>query len=83
MTFITLIKGFVCAGILYLPKNYYNGGYIFSPLALVLSCIFTAIWLIKLLKSRDACLANSFEDIGFKAAGRFGKNIVSFFLVVS
>jgi hypothetical protein len=50
---------------------------------LVLSCIFTAICLIKLLKARDACLAHSFEDIGFKAAGRFGKNIVSFFLVVS
>ena len=83
MTFITLVKGFVCSGILYLPKNYYNGGYIFSPIALIISCIFTSLCTIKLIKARDTCLANSYEDIGLKAAGKFGKNLVSIFLVIS
>lgn len=27
MSYITLIKGFIGSGVLYLPNSYYNGGY--------------------------------------------------------
>jgi amino acid permease len=83
MTFFTLVKGFVCGGILYLPKNYYNGGYLFSPIAIILSCIITSVCILKLLKAREACKARSFEDIGNKAYGKFGKNLVGVYLVLS
>lgn len=42
-TYISLIKGFVCTGVLYLPKAFWNGGYIFSALCLFLSYILTMI----------------------------------------
>jgi proton-coupled amino acid transporter len=40
-TFVTLIKGFVATGVLYLPKSFVNGGWGFSILALIVSCICT------------------------------------------
>jgi hypothetical protein len=40
-TFVTLIKGFVASAILYLPKSFVNGGWGFSIIALVVSCLVT------------------------------------------
>lgn len=36
-TFFTLIKGFVAAGVLFLPKGWRNGGWLFSTITLLLS----------------------------------------------
>lgn len=40
-TFLTLMKGFVASAVLYLPKSFVNGGWGFSILALIISCIVT------------------------------------------
>lgn len=48
-TYITLIKGFVCTAVLYLPRAYWNGGYIFSAVCLFLSFILTLVCARKLL----------------------------------
>ena len=40
-TFLTLIKGFVCTGCLYLPKSFINGGWTFQIVMLVISCLIT------------------------------------------
>ena len=42
-TFFTLVKGFVATGVLFLPKGWRNGGWLFSSSALVMSCIFSSI----------------------------------------
>ena len=40
-TFFTLVKGFVASGILFLPKGWRNGGWLFSSVTLFFSSIFT------------------------------------------
>ena len=36
-TFFTLIKGFVATGVLFLPKGWVNGGWLFSSVAMLMS----------------------------------------------
>jgi membrane protein insertase Oxa1/YidC/SpoIIIJ len=40
-TYFTLIKGFVCTGIIYLPKSFINGGWGFSILVFIFSMLLT------------------------------------------
>jgi hypothetical protein len=47
-TVFTLFKGFVASSILYMPKNFINGGWLLSPLALILSMSMT-LYCAKLL----------------------------------
>lgn len=74
-TYITLIKGFVCTGILYLPTAYWNGGYIFSIVALFLAYVLTIVCGMKLIEvSRlDAYKGMSFSEIGEALYGRKGR----------
>ena len=47
-TCFTIFKGFVATGILYVPKDFKNGGYIFTPITLIGSLIVT-LYCAKLL----------------------------------
>ena len=47
-TCFTIFKGFVATGILYVPKDFKNGGYIFTPITLVGS-LFATLYCAKLL----------------------------------
>ena len=51
-TFFTLIKGFIGTGILFLPKGFENGGYLFSPIALLFAGALTCYCTTKLLAAR-------------------------------
>ena len=62
-TFFTLIKGFVATAVLFLPKGFKNGGYIFSPVALTASAILTFYCAVLLLRVRDKA-RGSFSEIG-------------------
>jgi amino acid permease len=46
------VKGFICTGIVYLPQEFYYGGYGFSIIALLISFFFTTICSFKLLEVR-------------------------------
>ena len=81
--YFTLLKGFVCAGVLYLPTNVQEGGWGFSCIGLFLSYLFTTLCMFKLLAALKACGGDSFKDIGVKAYGKTGKVLVEIFLVVS
>lgn len=74
-TYITLIKGFVCTGILYLPTAYWNGGYIFSIVALFLAYVLTIVCGMKLIEvSRlDEYKGMSFSEIGEALYGKKGR----------
>ena len=82
-TYIMLLKGFICTGILYIPKNFLNGGWGWSLIAMILSYILTIICAYKLLDARKKCNAVSFTDIGFAAYGKPGKIIVDVMLAIS
>jgi proton-coupled amino acid transporter len=78
-TFFTLLKGFVASGVLFLPKGFVTGGWLFSSVVLSLSCVLTIVCSLKLIAIRKKYKL-SFSQIGFKAYGTPGKMIVDFFL---
>jgi len=63
-TYFTLMKGFVCSSILYLPKSFVNGGWLFTSGALIFSCIVTTVAAMLLLEIRQKMNATSYSDIG-------------------
>jgi amino acid permease len=82
-TYFSLLKGFVCTGILYLPKNFKNGGWLWAFASMVLSFILTLYCAIKLLEAKSKTKNGSFSDIGFNALGKPGKILVDIFLSLS
>lgn len=79
-TYFSLLKGFVCTGILYLPKNFRNGGWAWAFVSMVLSFFLTLFCMIKLLECKQKTPGGSFTDIGMKAMGLKGKYMVDVFL---
>ena len=79
-TYFSLLKGFVCTGILYLPKNFRNGGWAWALVSMVLSFFMTLFCMIKLLECKQRTPGGSFTDIGMKALGLKGKYMVDVFL---
>ena len=81
-TFFTLLKGFVATSVLFLPKGWRNGGWLFSTCALLASCILTIITSLKLIEIRRRHKL-SFSQIGYKAYGTPGKIAVDLFLALT
>ena len=71
-TAFTLFKGFVATGILYMPKNFVNGGWAFSALSLTVSLFLTMFCIHLLLQVREK-VGGSFSEIGAKTYGKCGK----------
>lgn len=84
MTAFSLFKGFVCTGILYMPKNFINGGWAFSPVAMLFAMIFT-LYCTKLLLITRKKLGGSlsFSEIGQETLGNTGRILVDITLVGS
>lgn len=80
--YFSLLKGFVCTGIMYLPKNIWNGGWAFSLFALVLAYVFTMFCSFRLLDAK-AKAGGSFSELGEKAMGQLGKRLVEITLFAS
>ena len=82
-TCFTIFKGFVATGVLYVPKDFYNGGYIFAPVTLMLSCAITLYCSKLLLDTNERLGGGGFPEMGFKAYGKGGKLFVEIVLVAS
>lgn len=82
-TYITLLKGFIATGILYLPTEVQAGGYAFSALGLFLSFIFTTLCMFKLMEAKNKTNCRSYKDVGKKAYGSKGRAMVEVFLVLT
>ena len=76
-TYLTLIKGFTCVAILYLPQSFLNGGWGFSIFASTFSGYLSYYCIIQLLECRAKTGGNSFTEIGEMACGTFGKTAVN------
>ena len=81
-TSFTIFKGFVCTGLLYMPKDFINGGWLFSSACVIASLILTLYCASLLLECR-AKFGGSFPDIGFAVYGKTGKRLVEISLVAS
>jgi len=50
---------------------------------MLFSLFVTTLCISKLLEARSMCNAQSYQDLGFKAYGKKGKQMVNIFLVLS
>jgi proton-coupled amino acid transporter len=82
-TYLTLMKGFVCTGILYLPNAFLMGGWAFSSCAMIISAILSYYCMLLLLEVKAKINANSYTECGLRIYGKAGKNIVNLFLALS
>ena len=82
-TFMTLMKGFICTGILYLPNAVLKGGWGFSAVMLIFSACFTYYCSLLLLEVRKKINANSYTECGSKIFGIKGKRLVNLALASS
>lgn len=74
-TAFTIFKGFVATGILYMPKSFINGGWLFSVVALIFSLFMTLCCIRLLIETREK-IGGSFSEIGQKTYGKCGKIMV-------
>lgn len=72
-TYMSLMKGFVCTSIIYLPKGVVNGGWGFTNLCFLTSMVITMFCALRLLETREKMNAASYTDIGTKLFGSKGK----------
>ena len=70
--YIALIKGYCGACVLFAPKAFANGGFIFSPVALVFAGWFSTICALKLIQSGQKLQCYSYSLIVRRAFGRRG-----------
>jgi solute carrier family 36 (proton-coupled amino acid transporter) len=82
-TYLTLMKGFVASAVLYLPKSFVNGGWGFSILALIASCIITMHCAMLLLQVKQVTNSSSYTEIGKNLYGPVGKVLVDIALCLS
>ena len=76
-TYLTLMKGFICVSILYLPKSFANGGWGFSIFCLFTSGCITNYCAGLLLECQTKLGARSYAELGFKCYGNAGKAMVN------
>jgi proton-coupled amino acid transporter len=82
-TYFSTLKGFVAIGILYMPKNCLNGGWLVSLIAMVMSFFITYYSVLKLLEARDKLPAGgSYSEITAFALGKKAKYVVDVFLFI-
>ena len=83
-TYFSLLKGFICSGILYLPQSMASGGWLFSAFAMAFSYIFTVLCMNLLINVRKKIVGGaSYVAIGEHCYGNRGKYLVEVFLFVS
>ena len=63
-SFLTLIKGFVCTGVLYLPKSFINGGYGISIAMMIASALLTTYCSMLLLEVRKKVNCSNYTELG-------------------
>ena len=68
-TYVTLMKGFIGSGILYLPNSFFIGGWGFSTIALLFSCGMSMYCVTLLLSVKKQLNCNTYMDIGIKTLG--------------
>jgi len=76
-TYLTLMKGFVCVGILYVPKAFINGGWLFTMGALVASAFCTCYCSHLLLDAKNAAGVESYTALGKACYGSTGEMLVN------
>ena len=81
-TYFSLVKGFIAIGVMYAPKNFYNGGWLWGAVSMFLGFFLTLICIIKLIDARNALGGGSFSEIAYKSFGMKGKIVADILMVI-
>lgn len=78
----TIAKTYIGSGILFLPKAFSNGGVLFTVLAILTLSTLSGIAILHLVECRKFH-PGSFGDIGERAIGKWGRQLVNISLVLT
>ena len=79
--FFAVVKGYCAINILLLPKSFANGGYIFSPVSLILSSCLQCACAVFLSKIALKTGVFNYPEIAGKAMGPKGRIVVRLLLI--
>jgi len=82
-TYVALIKGYCALMILVLPKSFESGGYLFSPIVLVLSALVQMISATKLVRTGLHLGLTSYSLIALKTLGTRGKQLLDLMIATT
>ena len=81
----TIFKIFIGSGVLFLPKAFSNGGWLFSVIAMLVMAIITNVTMMKLVACRAvmASKERTYGAMGYRVAGARGQLAVNVSVVLS
>jgi len=82
-TYVALIKGYCALMILVLPKSFTHGGYVFSPICLLLSATIQVVAGIKLVNTGQSLGLTSYSLITLKVLGPKAKKLLDFMIAAT
>lgn len=82
-SFVAIIKGYCGSVILFFPKAFGNGGWLFSCIALLISSIFTTVCALKLVRTGQKYQCFSYSLLVKKAFGKRGRYFLDFMVAIS
>lgn len=82
-TYVALIKGYCALMILVLPKSFTHGGYVFSPICLLLSATLQVVAGVKLVKTGQSLGLTSYSLITLKVLGPKAKKLLDFMIAAT
>lgn len=82
-TYFLLFKSLVGSGVLFLPRAFYNGGLLFSLLALTTFGTLTYFCYYVLIQSKNELKLASFGELGYKTHGRPLKISILISIIIS
>ena len=75
-TFFAILKAYCAINVLLLPMSFTEGGYIVSPLAMLVGCLFETNSAVKLSKIAIKYQMFTYPAVAEKAIGKTGKTVV-------
>lgn len=82
-TFFLVFKSLVGSGVLFLPRAFFNGGLVFSTIALAAFGLLTFFCYIALIKSKKIINKSSFGELGYKTYGTPLKICILISIIIS
>lgn len=79
-TYIAVIKGYVGACVLFTPKAFANGGYLFSCIVMIISGIITSVCAVKLIRVAQHLDSYCYTEVVLKAIGPKGSLLLDFMI---
>ena len=82
-TYFTLIKAFLCTSIIYVPRAFVNGGWLFTSCTVTASAALTYYTSLNLLQCAEKTGLKSYSDVGYVAYGDTGAFLSDLSLITS